>query len=64
MSTTNKTIISWVTFVIGLMVFSIVFNTIGLVLGLQVKEEGGSIAPAIANIVALGFWLLSVLFLF
>ena len=64
MSTTNKTIISWVTFVIGLIAFSIVFNTIGLILGLQVKEEGGFIAPAVANVVALGFWLLSMLFMF
>lgn len=64
MNTTSKTIISWVTFVIGLIAFSIIFNTIGLVLGLQVKEEGGSIAPAIANVVALGFWLLGILVMF
>jgi len=53
MNTESKSIIAWVFFIVGLFAFSIIFNTIGLVLGTQIREGGGSSAPMIANGIAL-----------
>ena len=64
MNRESKTILSWVFFVVGIFILAVVFNTIGLILGLQVREKGGSSAPAIANGIALGVWAVSMLFLF
>lgn len=59
MNTDTKNILSWVFAVVGFFVLSVVFNTIGLILGLKVREEGGSSAPAIVNGVLLLFWALT-----
>ena len=64
MNRESKNILSWVFGVVGLFFLSVVFNTIGLILGLQVREEGGSSAPAIVNGVSLLFWALSMFVLF
>lgn len=64
MSTETKNILSWVFAVIGLFFLSVVFNTLGLVFGLQVREEGGSSAPAIVNGVLLLIWALSMFMIF
>lgn len=64
MSRESKNILSWVFAVIGLFFLSVVFNTLGLVFGLQVREEGGSSAPAIVNGVLLLFWAFSMFMLF
>ena len=64
MNRDTKNILSWVFAVVGLLFLSVVFNTIGLVLGLQVREEGGSSAPAIANGASLLLWALTMFTLF
>lgn len=64
MSTETKNILSWVFAVIGFFYLSIVFNTLGLVFGLQVREEGGSSVPAIVNGVLLLIWALSMFMIF
>ena len=64
MSTETKNILSWVFAVIGFFYLSIVFNTLGLVFGLQVREEGGSPVPAIVNGVLLLIWALSMFMIF
>lgn len=64
MSRESKNILSWVFAVIGFFFLSVVFNTLGLVLGLQVREEGGSSAPAIVNGVLLLIWAFNMFMLF
>ena len=64
MNRDTKNILSWVFAVVGLFFLAVVFNTIGLILGLQVREEGGSSAPAIVNGVSLLFWALSMFMIF
>lgn len=64
MSTETKNILSWVFAVIGFFFLSVVFNTLGLVFGLQVREEGGSPVPAIVNGVLLLIWALSMFVIF
>ena len=64
MNRDTKNILSWVFAFVGLLFLSVVFNTIGLILGLQVREEGGSSAPAIANGVSLLLWALTMFMLF
>ena len=64
MSLKSKEILSWVFFVVGIFVLAVVFNTIGLILGLQIKDKGGSVAPAIANGISLIFWAFTMLVLF
>ena len=64
MNRDSKNILSWVFAFVGLFFLSVVFNTTGLILGLQVREEGGSSAPAIVNGVLLLIWALSVFTLF
>ena len=49
MSRESKNILSWVFAVIGAFFFPVIFNTLGLIFGLQVRDEGGSSAPAIVN---------------
>lgn len=56
MNRDSKNMLSWAFAGVGFLFLSVVFNTIGLILGLQVKEEGGSSAPAIVNGVSLLFW--------
>ena len=64
MSIESKNILSWVFAVIGFFFLSVVFNTLGLIFGLQVREEGGSPVPAIVNGVLLLIWALSMFMLF
>ena len=64
MSTETKNILSWVFAVIGFFFLSVVFHTLGLIFGLQVREEGGSSVPAIVNGVLLLFWAFSMFMLF
>ena len=64
MSKESKNILSWVFAVIGFFYLSIVFNTLGLIFGLQVREEGGSPVPAIVNGVLLLIWALSMFVIF
>ena len=64
MNRDTKNMLSWVFVFVGLLFLSVVFNTIGLILGLQVREEGGSSAPAIANGVSLLLWALSMFIIF
>ena len=56
MSRESKNILSWVFAVIGIFFLSVVFNTLGLIFGLQVREEGGSSVPAVVNGVLLLIW--------
>lgn len=64
MNKESKNILSWVFAVIGFFFLSVVFNSIGLILGLQVREEGGSSAPAIVNGVGLLIWALTMFMIF
>lgn len=64
MSIESKNILSWVFAVIGFFFLSVVFNTLGLVFGLQVREEGGSSVPAVVNGVLLLIWALSMFMIF
>ena len=64
MSRESKNILSWVFAVIGFFFLSVVFNTLGLIFGLQVREEGGSPVPAIVNGVLLLIWALSMFVIF
>ena len=64
MSRESKNILSWVFAVVGFFFLSVVFNTLGLVFGLQVREEGGSSVPAIVNGVLLLIWALSMFMIF
>ena len=64
MSRESKNILSWVFAVIGIFFLSVVFNTLGLIFGLQVREEGGSSAPAIVNGVLLLIWAISMFMIF
>ena len=59
MSIDSKRILSWIFFAVGIFAFSIIFNTIGLIFGLQIREETGSSAALIANAVALIIWAIS-----
>ena len=64
MSRESKNILSWVFAVIGLFFLAVVFNTLGLIFGLQVREEGGSSVPAIVNGVLLLMWAVSMFVIF
>lgn len=64
MSKESKNILSWVFAVVGFFFLSVVFNTLGLIFGLQVREEGGSSVPAVVNGVFLIIWALSMFIAF
>ena len=53
MSLDNKKLLSWICCIVGFFAFAIIFNSIGIYLGMQIKEESDDIKPLIANVVVL-----------
>ena len=64
MSGESKNILSALFAVIGFFFLSVVFNTLGLIFGLQARDEGGSSVPAIFNGVFLLIWAFRMLMVF